>query len=578
MSVAPGQTPATVSREIAAPAVPEASRVDVHPEPDVRFVRLVMLSGGLESAVRAVAERYPNAEVETIDKELLRGPERLSLLGRLRARRSDRFVFFTYVNAWQLGRWLMAVYGRLARSRRVVFLDLEGRAEEFGAARLWLRETPRTALEYALAVPVIFASVLMSVLLAAVVRRRASAQPRTQPDERSLDILFVRPTPTIGVVEAGESAHIRGVLGGLVELGHRPRVVSNDELPAVRRAGYALDVFRPGAFFNALPLAFELWHNMVFTCRVWNLVRRTRPDVVYQRHSRNSWVGVAVSRAAGLPLLLEWNASEVWATRHWSPMGWWARIVSTFERVNRRGADRIIVVSKALADAVARDGVEPERILLNPNGVDPERFKPGVGGADIRARYDLGDAVVIGFAGSFNFYQGTPLLMRAAAAVCAEVDARFLMVGYGETLAATRAVAEEEGILDRVIFTDRVPVDDVAAYIDACDIAVAPMAPNPDGSDFFNSPVKIYEYMAAGKAIVASRLGQIVEVIDDGKTGLLVAPESAGELASAILRLARDPELRECLGREARRVAVERHTWRRNAERVVDAIRTEDRP
>jgi glycosyltransferase involved in cell wall biosynthesis len=537
----------------------------------VRRVRVVVLSGGHEPAARAVAEVYPEADVDWLDKELLRGRARFRLLRHLRRKPCDRFVFFTYVNAWQLGRFAMALYGLLAGARRVAFVDVEHAVEDFGPARVLLGEAPRTALEYLLAGPVVLAGLAASWALGLAARPREGGYRRSAPSaDRSLDVLFVRPTPTIGVMEAGESAHIRGVLDGLAALGHRPRVLSNDELPAIRRAGHPLEVARPRATFNATPLAFEVWNNFVFTLRLWREVRRARPDVVYQRYSRNSWAGVAVARLAGLPLLLEWNNSEVWATRHWSPVGWWARVVAVFEDVNRRGADRVVVVSRALAAELEAHGVDPARIVVNPNGVDPERFRPGAGGEAVRERYGLGDALVVGFVGSFNFYQGTPVLMRAATEVCREADARFLLVGYGELLGPTRAAAEEAGVTDRVVFTDRVPVDDVPAYVDACDVAVAPMTPNRDGSDFFNSPVKVFEYMAAGKAIVASRLGQIAEVIEEGETGLLVAPDSPGELAAAILRLARDPGLRRRLGEAARRAAVERHTWRRNAARVVE--------
>jgi glycosyltransferase involved in cell wall biosynthesis len=538
----------------------------------VRFVRLVALSGGLEYARRAVAERYPSAEVEVLDKERLRGRGRLRLLAELRRRPADRFVFFTFVNAWQLGRAPMALYARLSGARRVVFLDFERSAEEFGAARVLLREAPRTALELLLAGPVIALGLAATWALGLAAGRAPRAYPgAARSSERPLDVLFVRPTPTIGVQEAGESAHIRGVLDGLVELGHHPRVLANDDLPGVRRAGHEVDVRRPGALFNATPLAFEVWNNFVFTAHLWREARRRRPDLVYQRYSRNSWAGVAVSRLEGLPLLLEWNGSEVWAMRHWSPKGWWAHVVAVFERVNRRGAGRVVVVSRALADALVADGFDEARVVVNPNGVNPERFRPGAGGELVRTRYDLGDRIVVGFVGGFNYYQGTPVLMRAAPEVCRRADARFLLVGYGELLAATRAAAAEGGVADRVVFTDRVPIDEVPAHLDACDIAVAPMVPNPDGSDFFNSPVKIFEYMASGRAIVASRLGQIVEVIEEGETGLLVEPESPEALSEAIVRLALDRDLRERLGRNARRAAVERHTWRRNAARALEA-------
>ena len=122
-----------------------------------------------------------------------------------------------------------------------------------------------------------------------------------------------------------------------------------------------------------------------------------------------------------------------------------------------------------------------------------------------------------------------------------------------------------------MIFTGTVEHDAVPMYLDACDILVAPHVPLADGSDFFGSPTKIFEYMAMDKAIVASRLGQIGEVLSHEETALLVDPGNVGELAGAIVRLVDSDELRVRLGENARAAAVQKHTWTHNAERVLQA-------
>jgi glycosyltransferase involved in cell wall biosynthesis len=127
---------------------------------------------------------------------------------------------------------------------------------------------------------------------------------------------------------------------------------------------------------------------------------------------------------------------------------------------------------------------------------------------------------------------------------------------------------EDEG---RVIFTGAVGHEQVPALLDACDVLVSPHVPMVDGSEFFGSPTKIFEYMAMGKSIVASNLGQIGEVLTDGETALLVEPGDAKQMSASIMRLAKSPELRERLGETARRMAVERHTWTRNAQTVLEA-------
>ena len=107
--------------------------------------------------------------------------------------------------------------------------------------------------------------------------------------------------------------------------------------------------------------------------------------------------------------------------------------------------------------------------------------------------------------------------------------------------------------------------------LDACDILVAPHIPLADGSDFFGSPTKIFEYMAMGKAIVASRLGQIGDVLADHETALVVEPGNTDQIADAIVRLVDSSGLRARLGQNAREVAVKNHTWTHNARRVLEA-------
>ena len=111
-----------------------------------------------------------------------------------------------------------------------------------------------------------------------------------------------------------------------------------------------------------------------------------------------------------------------------------------------------------------------------------------------------------------------------------------------------------------------------ADYLAACDILVSPHGRQADGGEFFGSPTKLYEYMAMGRPIVASAVGQIAEVLVDGESALLVPPDDPEALARAIVRLVDDTSLRARLGQTARRAAEESHTWRRNAERVLESL------
>jgi glycosyltransferase involved in cell wall biosynthesis len=216
---------------------------------------------------------------------------------------------------------------------------------------------------------------------------------------------------------------------------------------------------------------------------------------------------------------------------------------------------------------------------FNPNGVETEHFQPNVGG--LRVRQELGilpEEVLVGFLGTFGPWHGVLTLAEAIRMVPAKARLRFVFVGSGSLRDEVERTLAEDIETRRVIFTGGVDHSRVPALLDACDVLVSPHVPLADGSEFFGSPTKVFEYMAMGKGIVASRLGQIGEVLKDGETAILAEPGNSQQLAAAILRLAESSELRERLGGAARETAVARHTWTHNAERVLKAYESLARP
>lgn len=533
-------------------------------------VVLLALSGDSARCHAKVVELYPQASIETISRgEFETGSlsERLSLL---RARDPDVFAIATERLEWQRGQNLFMLFGALAGAREVIMID---------SYNGWVRRTRGDLIAGA---PFrlgheAFSGAIDSVqsrrelyrLERAVktfdqrlhVRARDSGPPR---------VVYLRATPGPGTQAGGAASHIKGVVNALRGLGVDLAIISNDLIAGLDASDERFTVVPPETVGGTRAL-FDMHNNLVFTRAVVPLIKQAEPDFIYQRYARFSWAGVAASVRTGRPLFLEYNGSEVWVGKHWDRVGSLG-LLDRYERLNLRAAARIFVVSEVERRNLEARGIAAEKIVLNPNAVDVELFRPGIGGSQVRG--DLGfssEDLVAGFVGTFGPWHGVVQLAEAIKLIPENVPLRFVFVGSGSLRERVEEILRNEIEARRVIFTGAVAHERVPARLDACDILVAPHVPLADGSDFFGSPTKIFEYMAMGKAIVASRLGQIGEVLSDEETALLVEPGNVNDLAAALVRVAESSELRARLGPNAREAAVQHHTWKHNAQRVLDA-------
>jgi len=147
------------------------------------------------------------------------------------------------------------------------------------------------------------------------------------------------------------------------------------------------------------------------------------------------------------------------------------------------------------------------------------------------------------------------------------------MIGDGAGMPAVRQILSDGGAGSSSILTGLVPQEHGPEHLAACDILASPHVDNTDGTPFFGSPTKLFEYMAMGKGIVASNLGQIGEVLEHGRTAWLVPPGDVDALAAGLRKLIDGPELRRDLGAEARREVVARYTWREHTRRTIARLK-----
>ncbi len=530
---------------------------------------LVALSGDIEHAGRILTERFPTAVIETASREELQEGSAVSRLSRLRARRPEIFAIATERLDWQRGQNALLLFGALAGAQRTIIFDRYGG---------WREETRRRSLTAAPARLMSESAVSRNAISRAAQDLRKlefdvdqlKIRLRKSDPDHAPRIVYLRTTPGPGTQLGGAASHINGFVNAVDKLGASVSLVTNDEIAGLDPSK-SVKIIRPIAVGSSRA-AFDILNNGLFTEQATIEIAKQQPDFIYQRHSRFSWAGVAASVKTGLPLFLEYNGSEVWVGRHWDRVGM-LDLLERYERLNLKAAARVFVVSEVERQNLERAGVSADKIVVNPNGVDTETFKPGIGGAQKREALGISaDETLVGFVGSFGPWHGVLTLAEAIRRIPG-AHIRFLLVGSGSLLSEVKNLLAAEEQAGRVIFTGSVEHREVPALLDACDVLVSPHVPLAEGAEFFGSPTKIFEYMAMAKGIVASRLGQIGEVLTHEETALLVEPANTEELSAAIVRLTESQDLRAQLGTAARQAAIEHHTWRRNAQNVLDVYR-----
>jgi glycosyltransferase involved in cell wall biosynthesis len=490
-------------------------------------------------------------------------------------RSHERALFFSY--ALDVQRSLFQYTSILLwLSRKGAYIaDMQGKLERVGWGTLFFHSLPNLFLQV-VSLPFELIKIRAEINRLAERDKSQAAEARKRV-ETEITLAYLRTDLVFGTKAGGSVGHIAGVINGFIGKGAKVFILSTDKLELIDSEKTPINIVKPEAKYNFLSEMPELHYNGFLFKKACSLFQKEKPNLIYQRYSLNNYTGVALSGEFRLPFILEYNGSEVWVARNWGRPLRFEKLASRIELLNFRAADLIAVVSEPLRDELIGRGIPAEKIIINPNGVDPQRYRPDIDGSRIRQQYRLDGKIIIGFIGTFGNWHGAEVLAKAAVKLINELDApgetHFLFIGDGVKLPETRQVIREGKIEARTTFTGLVPQDRGSEYLAACDILIAPHVPNPDGSAFFGSPTKLFEYMAMGKGIVASNLDQIGEVLEHGRTAWLVEPGNAAELAEGILALIRDEKLRGLLGRNARAEVLQKYTWSQHVNRTMAKLR-----
>lgn len=400
---------------------------------------------------------------------------------------------------------------------------------------------------------------------------RKNHPPFSFKDKTKQNLLFLR-TDLPGVLKAGGSiSHVKGMIQAFLHAGFRVIYLSDIRVDVLPSEVIQVQI-KPLNFLRMFDELQLLAYNLQLIMQATTLIQKFKPSLIYQRHSIFNFASGFIARRGKIPLLLEANASEVWAKKHWSRL-MFEKLAIRCEKTALQSADRIAVISEGVREQLSPYNIDEKRYILNPNGVDPEEFHPDIDGSELRKQYGFTDEIVVGFIGTFTRWHGVETMFDAAEIVAKKNShIRFLFIGEGDLRTKLQHRAGEEGLHRTCTFTGLIPHHQAATHLAACDILVSPHLGFEDGTKFFGSPTKLFEYMAMGKAIIASKLEQIGEVITDGANGLHMAPGNAQQLAELIVQLANDDALRKRLGAQARRDVVNKYTWDKNVQRILQSL------
>src|SRR5699024_4954023 len=292
-----------------------------------------------------------------------------------------------------------------------------------------------------------------------------------------------------------------------------------------------------------------------YAAALLRLARAERPATLHG--AANHWNGLTAVRTAkllGIPSVYEvrglWEITRASRDPEWGRSDQF-KYLARMEADAACGATRVLAITEALKTELVERGVDAEKISIVPNGVDTDRFVPTAPDEELTAELGVRGKTVIGYVGTIVDYEGLELLLIAARELRrTREDFHVLVIGDGAKLEDLRAAVEADGIGDVVTFTGRVPHEEVERYYSIIDITPFPRLPLPVTE--MVSPLKPFEAMAMGKAVVASNVAALAEIVTPGMNGLLHEKGSAESLLEQLTALLDDQEFAQRLGRQSR--------------------------
>jgi len=331
---------------------------------------------------------------------------------------------------------------------------------------------------------------------------------------------------------------------------------------------------------------FDFLFKLTHLVSILRVIMVSNPDIIYTRNVSFALLGLLIKRIKNAKLVLELNGlfSEDWKSGKKLYVGIKKLYVgiknivwSYLEIFVAKKADAVIAVAQGIKDILIQRGGDRNKIFVIPNGANVDMFRQINNSAainELRNHHSISENdYIVAFIGNLAPHHGIEYLIKSAPLVLNVLpNTKFLIVGDGAIKKELINLSERIGVSDEIIFTGRVSYEIVPLYINMADVCVAPFI-RARNERIGLSPLKIYEYLACGKPVVASDIKGVGDLLRHSNAGIAVTPEDPVELANAIIKLLKDEELRRQMGENGRKVVVNNYSWEHTAKKTIEVFK-----
>ncbi len=381
----------------------------------------------------------------------------------------------------------------------------------------------------------------------------------------------------------GYKIHVLKIINGLKKKGHKVFLLNineNSSLPELENYLTVRHKYLRFFFHRIFPFTGTL-NSINILLQIIKLHRFYQFDVIHERFGLYAYGGIMASKLLRIPHIIEINGPGIEEkklfTKDIDPIQKF-----TAKRIRKlclKTTNHIVAVSNNLKTFLINNHIikNSDKITVLPNAADVEAFDKQFNVQSIKASLGLENKFIIAYTGTLQVWYAIDDLISAFPSVIKEIpNAYLLIIGEGQAREKLETLVNQREIADRVKFMGYVNHSKIPEIISIADVVVAPF--KELGMTFFGSAIKVFEYLSAGKPIVATKIGQIAEVLKDQHTALLVTPGHIDELANAIIRLAHDEQLRNYLAKNAK-IEAQKYSWDKYVEQLENIYTTllEDR-